>query len=187
VVLRGHEGAIDAVTVSPDNRWVVTGSLDGTARLWNLGANDPAANPVVLRGHEAAIDAVTVSPDNRWVVTGSRDNTARLWDLGAKDPAANPVVLRGHEGAVDVATISSDSRWAVTGGSEDNTARLWLLQVKDLIDLACVTVGRNFWTDERKPYFTGEPYRKTFQKSRQSVRVPVRTLRSFDERRNKVR
>ena len=64
-------GAVNAVAISPDNRWVVTGSGDNTARLWDLSAKDPAANPVVLRGHEGAVTAVAISPDNRWVVTGS--------------------------------------------------------------------------------------------------------------------
>ena len=27
-------------------------AMDKTARLWDLSAKDPAANPVVLRGHE---------------------------------------------------------------------------------------------------------------------------------------
>ena len=52
MVLRGHDGAVTAVAISPDNRWVVTGSEDKTARLWDLSAKDPAANPVVLRGHD---------------------------------------------------------------------------------------------------------------------------------------
>jgi WD40 repeat protein len=71
------------------------------------------------------------------------DKTARLWDLSAKDPAANTVILRGHQGQVDAVAISPDNRWVVTG-SYDKTARLWLLQMKDLIDLARITVGRNF-------------------------------------------
>ena len=45
-------GTVNAVAISPDNRWLVTGSDDKTARLWDLSAKDPAANPVVLRGHE---------------------------------------------------------------------------------------------------------------------------------------
>ena len=40
---------------SPDNRWVVTGSEDSTARLWDLKAADPAAQPVVLKGHEVRL------------------------------------------------------------------------------------------------------------------------------------
>ena len=65
------------MAISPGNRWVVTGSEDKTARLWDLRAKDPAANPVVLRGHELSVNAVAISADSRWVVTGSLDNTAR--------------------------------------------------------------------------------------------------------------
>jgi WD40 repeat protein len=160
VVLRGHDGPIRAVAISADSRWVVTGSDDKTARLWDLRAKDPAANPVVLRGHDAAVDSVAISADNCWVVTGSFDSTARLWDLRAKDPAANPVVLRGHESPVTAVAISADSRRIVTGS--DNTARLFFLQLNDLINLARTIVGRNFYGDEWKLYFPGEKYRKTF-------------------------
>ena len=52
-----------------------------TARLWDLRAKDPAANPVVQRGHDGPVSAVAISHDNRWVVTGSDDKTARLWLL----------------------------------------------------------------------------------------------------------
>jgi WD40 repeat protein len=65
VVLRGHEGKVYAVAISPDNRWLVTVSFDHTARLWDLRAEDPAANPLVLRGHDGWVYAVAISPDNR--------------------------------------------------------------------------------------------------------------------------
>ena len=104
------------------------------------------------------ITRVAISPDNRWVVTGSEDKTARLWDLSAKDPAANPVVLRGHDGLVRAVAISPDNRWVVTG-SEDK-ARLWLLQTKDLIDRAGITVGR----------LTGRVRKIMQQKSRKIIR-----------------
>ena len=86
-----------AVAISADNRWLVTGSEDNTARLWDLTAKEPASASIVLRGHEDAILAVAISADNRWLVTGSGDKTARLWDLTAKDPASASIVLRGHE------------------------------------------------------------------------------------------
>jgi WD40 repeat protein len=81
--------------------------------------------------------------------------------LSVKDPAANPVVLRGHEGWVYGVAISPDNRWVVTG-SDDETARLWLLQKKDLIHLARIMVGRNFSKNESRRHFPGEKYRKTF-------------------------
>jgi WD40 repeat protein len=142
-----------AVAISPDNRWVVTGSGDETARLWDLSAKDPAANPIVLRSHAEQVKAVAISPGNRWVVTGSYDGTACLWDLSARDPAANPIVLRGHKEAVKAVAISPDNRWVVTG-SQDKTARLWLLQTNDLINLARVTAWRNFSADEWQSLFS---------------------------------
>ena len=57
--------------------------------------------------------------------------------------------------------ISPDNRWVVTGGW-DKTARLWLRQMKDLMNLARITVGRNFSAVEWRLYFPGEKYRKTF-------------------------
>ena len=73
-----HDSPVHSAAISPDNRWLVTGSWDHAARLWDLSAKDPAANPVVLRGHEAEVTAVAISPDSRSLITGSADNTARL-------------------------------------------------------------------------------------------------------------
>jgi WD40 repeat protein len=66
------------------------------------------------------------------LVSGGKDGAPRLWDLNAKDSGANPVVLRGHTEAIRALEISPNNHWLVTG-SNDKTARLWLLQVKDLI------------------------------------------------------
>jgi WD40 repeat protein len=68
------------VAISPEDM-LVTGSQDGTARLWDLTAKDPAADPVVLRGHRSGITAVALSPNNSRLITGSDDSTARLWLL----------------------------------------------------------------------------------------------------------
>ena len=80
MVLRGHEPEVEvkAVAISPDNRWLVTGGGLTTARLWDLSAKDPAANPVDLPGHGLPVREAAISPDNRWLVTGSYDGTARL-------------------------------------------------------------------------------------------------------------
>jgi WD40 repeat protein len=147
--------------ISSDNHWLFSGSSDGTALLWSLTSKDPTASLVVLAGPRQADHCGGISPDNHWLVTGSLDGTVRLLDLTAKDPAASPVVLHGHKDAVNIVGISPDSQWLVTG-SQDHTTRLWPLQVRDLIELARVTVGRNFTAEERKLYFPGEKYRKTF-------------------------
>ena len=59
-----NQSAPSAVGFSPDNHWVVTGSVDKTARLWDLTAKDSADNPVVLRGHEGSVATIAINPDN---------------------------------------------------------------------------------------------------------------------------
>jgi len=116
--LSGHQGALVALAISHDGRWLVTASDDKTARLWDLTATDPAKTARVLSGHERAVRALAISPDGRWLVTGSDDKTARLWDLKADDPAKTAGVLLGHEGAVNALAISPNGRWLVTGGRD---------------------------------------------------------------------
>jgi hypothetical protein len=71
----GHEREVLAVAFSPDGSTIVTGSGDGTARLWQADGTFLAP----LEGHEDAVLAVAFSPDGSTIVTGSRDGTARLW------------------------------------------------------------------------------------------------------------
>ena len=134
--LVGHEAAIGSLALSPDSRWLVTGSNDSTARLWDLTAEDPNASSVALREHEGRI-TVAISPDGRWVVTGG-SATARLWDL--EDPSSSSHVLVGHQDRIFIVAISSDSRWLVTG-SWDKTARLWDLTAEDPAKTARVLAG----------------------------------------------
>jgi hypothetical protein len=130
VGLCGHQGAIAAVVISPDGRWLVTGSRDKTARLWDLRANEPEITARVLKGHEGFVTTVAISSDGRWLVTGSHDKTARLWDLSAKEPTSTARVFKGHEGYVSAVALSADGRWLVTK-SRDKSARLWDLSSKE--------------------------------------------------------
>jgi WD40 repeat protein len=140
-VLEGHTDAVTSVAFSPDGRRVMTGSLDNTARVWDL-----SGGAMVLEGHRGAIWTVAFSPKGARVVTGSTDNTARVWDLSGASPAAT--VLEGHADPVMSVGFSPDGRRVVTG-SYDNTARVWdTPPVEELIPLAraaltrCLTIAQ---------------------------------------------
>ncbi len=130
IVLRGHLGPVLAVAVTPDCRWVVTGSDDETVRLFDLTSHCPAASQVVLREHAGSVTSIAVSPDGRWMVTGSRDQTARLWDLTTPQPGSRVTVLNGHQGGVHSVAISSTGRWVATA-AHDQTVRLWDMNAVD--------------------------------------------------------
>ena len=50
--LVGHENQVTAAAFDPDGTHLVTGSSDGTIRLWNLAADLPVTieHPVVVAG-----------------------------------------------------------------------------------------------------------------------------------------
>src|SRR5262249_40058188 len=82
-----HPGSVLAVAFSPDGQTVLTGSSDGTARLWNAATGKPVAQPLQ---HQKGVNAVAFRPDGRAVLTGSWDRTARLWDAASGQPAPLP-------------------------------------------------------------------------------------------------
>jgi WD40 repeat protein len=78
-VLRGHH--VLSAAFSSDGKWLATVGLDGTTRLWDLSAENPAEASVLLRGHSGSVRAVAISPDGRLLITGSDDHTILLRDL----------------------------------------------------------------------------------------------------------
>ncbi len=82
-IITGHQGKLTDIAISPDSRWLVTGSEDKTARVWDL--KNLSNRPVVLGGHNGVITSVAISPDSRLIVTGSWDNTAKMWLLQPDD------------------------------------------------------------------------------------------------------
>jgi WD40 repeat protein len=125
-VLRKHTDRLGAITISPNGQTVLTGSYDGTARLWKLASGEPLR---VLAGHSEGVVCVAWSPDGGQVATGSQDGTARIWDPTTGDCLA---VLTGHEGWVSSVAWSPDGIHLVTG-SGDNTAGVWEVATRRLM------------------------------------------------------
>ena len=115
---KGHRGAITSVSISPDGRYVLTGSWDTTARLWEMKSGLEIRR---FEGHTCWVSSVSFSPDGRYALTGSGDKTARLWDT------EKGMEIRKFDGHLDYVTSVSffpDGRFVLTG-SWDTTARLW--------------------------------------------------------------
>jgi len=76
-ILRGHSDTVTSLNWSPDGFQLVSGSRDGTARIWL--ANDQTSS-VTYKGHSAAILAVAWSPDGTLLASGGEDKTVQLWN-----------------------------------------------------------------------------------------------------------
>ncbi len=118
IVLRGHEGDVNAARFSADGKTALTASADKTARLWDVVNGNELR---VLRGHEGEVLDAQFSPDGKMALTASADTTARLWDVASGTELR---ALRGHADEVLGAQFSADGASVLTA-SRDGTARLW--------------------------------------------------------------
>jgi WD40 repeat protein len=102
-LFRGHEDEISSLALSRDGRWLLTGSNDKTARLWDLRREASSADPIVLP------HAQTMNPDGSYLV--SDRPKLRVWDLQAMDPSADPIDLGSRVENYSKIAISPDNRF----------------------------------------------------------------------------
>jgi WD40 repeat protein/uncharacterized caspase-like protein len=115
----GHSGAVNSVAFSPDGRFVLTGSADRTALLWDARSG---AEIRAFGGHSGEVTTVAFSPDGRSVLTGSEDTTARLWDVQTGLEIRSFSFL-GHVNSV---AFSPNGRYVLIGGAgSTGRASLW--------------------------------------------------------------
>lgn len=128
-VLSGHTKEVNCVATGElDGRPIaVTGSEDGTARVWDLTTQRQIGEPLTggLPVHAVAIGDLG---DYTVALTGSVDGTVKVWDLSTGQAYGAP--LTGHTNRVtSVVTGAVDGRPVVLTASGDGTARIW-----DLVD-----------------------------------------------------
>jgi len=115
----GHMKTINSVCLSPDGRFVLSGSGDKTIRLWEVA---PGKKIQRFEGHTSEVNSVCFSPDGRFVLSGGGDGTIRLWEVYTGEE-----IRRFEEhtwGGVNSVYFSPNGRFVLSGGA-DHTIHLW--------------------------------------------------------------
>ena len=114
-----HTDRVKCAEFSPDFRFVLTASDDGTAVLSDATELRVVA---VLKGHSGAVNSASFSSDGRLIVTASRDQTARIWEANAE---RSPSVIDGNASDICNTMISADGKYTLIRDEEhENTLKL---------------------------------------------------------------
>ncbi|KAG9392164.1 WD repeat-containing protein [Carpediemonas membranifera] len=112
--MKGHTNHVISVAFLPDGT-MVTGSRDGTTKLW-----DKHGVCTMTMEHGGRVMCIAVSPDGSTIASGGSDHKIKLWNQTDRLVAT----LEGHANDVRSIAFSSDGKTLVSG-SDDKTVRTW--------------------------------------------------------------
>merc|ERR1711970_694710 len=123
--LRGHGHFVEDVVISSDGQFALSGSWDGTLRLWDLNTGLTTRRFV---GHDKDVLSVAFSADNRQIVSGSRDKTIKLWNTLGECKYTIQSEGEGHSEWVSCVSFSPNaSHPLIVSGGWDKLVKVWQL------------------------------------------------------------
>ena len=164
-LLRGHQDAVLCCAFAP-HEWgrrerarsegdaedsgvlLMSGSKDGSVRLWDIGSLDCLA---VLEGHPDAVTQVCCATERRTVMSASEDGSVRLWDadtclcfsrldIGAGDPVRFLASLDPFGTALLTVSVGPDLRRTVRTARLDLPQRMCAAPAHDAA-VRCIAVS----------------------------------------------
>lgn len=112
-----HEAPIIKMELSPDKKYFLTASSDGTAIIAKV---EMLKHQQTLRGHEGPVNAAVFSPSGETVATGGADGTIYIWNLKGKKVGK----VAAHTSDVYALEFHPDGN-TLASGSYDNTVKFW--------------------------------------------------------------
>jgi len=118
VVQKGHGFKITCFAFSPDGKFIVSGSMDNTLKLWDIQTGKEIRT---LTGHKGIINSVTFSENGKFILSTSSDRTVKQWDF---ETGIEIRTFSGHtERVLNAIYYSDDSE--IISGSDDNVIKFW--------------------------------------------------------------
>ncbi|KAF9481793.1 hypothetical protein BDN70DRAFT_875930 [Pholiota conissans] len=116
---------VDAIAISSDNKWIVSGLYNKTVWVWNASTGEElkvlevrvwdastGEELKVLEGHSSSVSSVTFSTDNKRIVLGSDDKTVQVSVSSAQHASLQYVRQKSK--------ASTHTGWLLSTGSDSH-------------------------------------------------------------------
>jgi WD40 repeat protein len=126
-----------SVAFSQDGKYIVTGSADQTARVWDVSSGREVARVT----HENAVALVAMSPDGKIAVSASIDGVIRVWNaFTGQEYARKKIIVCDNcdlTNKMYFLSFSSEGRYVISNDY------VWMWRPDDIIANACAYLSRN--------------------------------------------
>jgi dipeptidyl aminopeptidase/acylaminoacyl peptidase len=126
-VLNGHSGEITGLAFSPEGRWLLSASQDGSLRIWDTQTGE---SKLILAENLGWLHAVAISPDGKLAAAGvwSQPGLIYVWDWQAALQANGPIeplhTIEASEIFINALAFSPDNLLLASAGLDGNV-KLW--------------------------------------------------------------
>lgn len=110
--LVGHSGPVFSVSISLDDKFIISGSQDCTIRRWSVQTRSCL---VVYHSHQYPVWDVKFAPLGYYFASCSNDRTACVWNMKVHSPIR---ILAGHISDVECIEFHPNMHYVATGSSD---------------------------------------------------------------------
>ena len=141
----GHPKIVTSLRFLRDGKSIVSASLDGSVRAWDLETETESEETQLAPSHsDKGISYQTISPDSKYVATGDYDGTVTLWNRQSEE------IFRRFEGTYEINDlIFSDDTSCLFVVQGEN--RITVLDTISFEELAVIDSPDPFYTVALSP------------------------------------
>ncbi len=148
------EHFINTLTVTADDKFMITGGEDGNVKFWSL---ETGMSIKTFDTNYRPVQSVAISADSQYVAAGCTESSIFLWNV------ATGVLVRtltGHQRYIEAIAFPAHGQY-LASASTDKTVKLWSLATGKLIK---TFVGHTHairslaWSADDKYVITGDEY-----------------------------
>ncbi|UZJ57445.1 hypothetical protein CBS101457_006765 [Exobasidium rhododendri] len=130
----GHTGNVTSLAWHCDAKWLVTGSEDGTLKIWDTRTSRPQR----VYDHRNPVNDVVVHPNQGELVSCDQGGSVKVWDLS--ENGCSHELVPEEDVPIRSVTVASDGSCLVAGNNKGNVY-VWRIQNGGYEDNASDTPG----------------------------------------------